>query len=78
MAHDPADVSSPKSGVRADQLEWAKTPQALLELIGRNAPKHLGEKGKTWDGLNEVFKQGTAPMKEAGVGVKDRKWVILL
>lgn len=53
--------------------EWAKTPAELLELIGRDAPKRLGERAGTWEELTAVFREGTEPLKEAGVSVQDRK-----
>jgi hypothetical protein len=42
-------------------------------MMGRDAPKWFGEKATTWPKLTEIYKQGTPPLKEAGVGVKDRK-----
>ncbi|KAK1922716.1 hypothetical protein DB88DRAFT_496072 [Papiliotrema laurentii] len=54
--------------------KWAKTPAELLELIGRDAPKRLGERAGTWEELTAVFREGTEPLKEAGVSVQDRKY----
>jgi len=53
--------------------EFARTPAALLDLMGRDAPKRLGEQAGSWEQLTELYKAGTEPLREAGVGVKDRK-----
>jgi len=53
--------------------EFAQTPAALLDLMGRDATKRLGEKAGSWEQLTELYKAGTEPLRDAGVGVKDRK-----
>ncbi|KAK4689894.1 hypothetical protein P7C73_g175, partial [Tremellales sp. Uapishka_1] len=51
-------------------------PIDLLSKIGRNAEKKLASNVESWDGLNELWKKGGEGLKDAGLGIKDRRYIL--
>lgn len=48
----------------------------LLNKIGRGAEKRLTAQGESWQALNAMWMKGRNGMKDSGLGVKDRRWVL--
>lgn len=49
----------------------------LLNKIGRGAEKRLTAQGESWEALNAMWLKGRNGIKDSGLGVKDRRYVVL-
>jgi len=57
-------------------IEDIPTPADLFNIIGRGAEKRLAPQAESWDALNSMWVRGRAGIKDSGLGVKDRRYVI--
>jgi hypothetical protein len=57
-------------------IEDIPTPADLFNIIGRGAEKRLAPQAESWDALNAMWVRGRAGIKDSGLGVKDRRYVI--
>jgi len=57
-------------------IEDIPTPADLFNIIGRGAEKRLAPQAESWDALNAMWVRGRAGIKDSGLGVKDRKYVV--
>ncbi|WVQ93036.1 hypothetical protein IAU59_000100 [Kwoniella sp. CBS 9459] len=51
------------------------TPQALLDLIGRNAPAKLEAHAESWDKLNELWLR-SVKLYDVGLSTKERRYLL--
>ncbi|WVF65363.1 hypothetical protein IAT40_000090 [Kwoniella sp. CBS 6097] len=51
------------------------TPQALLDLIGRNAPTKLEAHAESWDKLNELWMR-SVKLYDVGLTTKERRYLL--
>jgi hypothetical protein len=65
-------------GVELMDIEDIPTPTDLFNIIGRGAEKRLAPQAESWDALNAMWVRGRAGIKDSGLGVKDRRYVILI
>jgi hypothetical protein len=65
-------------GVELMDVEDIPTPADLFNIIGRGAEKRLAPQAESWDALNAMWVRGRAGIKDSGLGVKDRRYVILI
>lgn len=75
----PTSMSIPHPGERIVELtgtEDIPTPADLFNIIGRGAEKRLAPQAESWDALNAMWVRGRAGIKDSGLGVKDRRYVI--
>lgn len=54
-------------------VEYAKTPEELLEQLGRGASAKLTAFSSSWRALNRVWQRKTELLETAGIGPKDRR-----
>ncbi|RSH95072.1 hypothetical protein EHS25_000158 [Saitozyma podzolica] len=52
------------------------TPLDLLTKIGRGAEKRLAQHAESWEALNSVWNKGGQGIKDSGLGVRDRRYVL--
>jgi len=57
-------------------IEDIPTPADLFNIIGRGAEKRLAPQAESWDALNAMWVRGRAGIKDSGLGVKDRRYVL--
>jgi hypothetical protein len=62
--------------VELTDIEDIATPADLFNIIGRGAEKRLAPQAESWDALNAMWVRGRAGIKDSGLGVKDRRYVI--
>jgi hypothetical protein len=73
----PTSMWNPRDrGVELMDVEDIPTPADLFNIIGRGAEKRLAPQAESWDALNAMWVRGRAGIKDSGLGVKDRRYVI--
>ncbi|CAD6574229.1 MAG: hypothetical protein TREMPRED_001065 [Tremellales sp. Tagirdzhanova-0007] len=69
---------TPISRTKAALQSSPETPNPidLLTKIGRNADKRLVTQAESWDKLSEIWLKGGTAMEAAGLGPKDRRYIL--